>query len=113
MLCRIGLTGVCSYGNIGKSIINTHLMNLLSWGCFPTLTPPGKQPPTSLPLTAIEFLRHVLTPEASIRLMMSDAGWVGEGTPENLLGKSGSKAESTVLGSLGKNLLKLPRFSKN
>jgi hypothetical protein len=67
-----------SYGSLGKEIITRHMQHLLSWGYFPTLRPsdPGEVRSCE-PLSAHDFVSHIIVPEASILLIMEDLGWRG------------------------------------
>lgn len=54
------------------------MQHLLSWSYFPTLRPsdPGEVRSCE-PLSAHDFVSHILVPEASILLIMEDLGWRG------------------------------------
>ena len=66
-----------SYGQLGRAIILRHYEHLSQWNLLPRLS--SKEGKTAIaPLTTTEFISHVLVPEASIRLIMSDKGWKGD-----------------------------------
>ena len=68
-----------SYGPLGRTIILQHYLNLFHWGLLPELEadPIDGIYPTA-PLTPLEFITHVVVPEAAILLIMGDKGWQGE-----------------------------------
>jgi len=90
-----------SYGHLGRTILLQHYLNLLHWGLLPELDvdPIDGTYPTS-PLTPLEFITHVVVPEAAILLIMGDQGWTGEynDTTEQW-GKARQKAYNTWLKS--------------
>ncbi|WVF66867.1 hypothetical protein IAT40_001610 [Kwoniella sp. CBS 6097] len=78
------------YGDLGRTIIINHFLNLRKWGYFPSLksssssqtaqtpsqsTIAEQHNPISLePLSWHDFVSHVLVPEASVLLIMQDRG---------------------------------------
>lgn len=67
-----------SYGHLGRTIILRHFSNLLMWGLLPSLINTDEEISPIYPLTPLEFIGHIMVPEAAIRLIMSDQGWTGQ-----------------------------------
>lgn len=86
-----------SYGSLGKEVITRHMQHLLSWGYFPTLRPsdPGEVRSCE-PLSAHDFVSHILVPEASILLIMEDLGWRGVHKPGSDEWKEARNRAATV-----------------
>ncbi|WWC68837.1 uncharacterized protein I206_102772 [Kwoniella pini CBS 10737] len=63
------------FGELGRTILINHFMSLRKWGYYPSLkSSDPHHPPSLTPLSWTEFLSHVLIPEASILLIMSNKG---------------------------------------
>lgn len=69
-----------SYGNFGREVLVRHYENLHTWNLLPPLTSTDTEMSPIAPLTPSELFRHVIAPEAGIRLIMADQGWKGDKT---------------------------------